>query len=67
MTTSYSGYLVPLCTAKNSPDPNKPVPYNVALTDMKKLMDLLGYDGKLYGEHSGKRGDATIAAAHGAH
>lgn len=33
---------------------------------MKKLMSSLGYDGKLYGEHSGKRGGATTAAANGA-
>jgi len=33
---------------------------------MKKLMELLGYDVKLYGEHSGKRGGATNTAAHGA-
>ena len=29
-------------------------------------MSLLGYDANLYGEHSGKRGSATAAAAHGA-
>lgn len=63
---SYHGYLVPSCTAKNFPDPNKSVPYSGALTDMKKLMNLLEYDGKLYGEHSGKRGGATTAAANGA-
>lgn len=63
---SYDGYLVPLCTAKNSPNPAKSVPYSGALTDLKKLMNLLGYDEKLYGEHSGKRGGATTAAAHGA-
>jgi hypothetical protein len=33
---------------------------------MKKLMTLLGYDAKLYGEHSGKRGEATAAANNGA-
>jgi hypothetical protein len=33
---------------------------------MKKLMTLLGYDAKLYGEHSGKRGGATAAANNGA-
>ena len=62
----YSGYLVPLCTAKNTPNPDKPVPYSGALSDLKKLMSLLGYDANLYGEHSGKRGGATAAAAHGA-
>jgi hypothetical protein len=63
---SYSGYLVPSCTSKNSPNPEKPVPYSGALSDMKKLMSSLGYDAKLNGEHSGKRGGATTAAAHGA-
>lgn len=63
---AYSGFLVPSCTSKNAPNPDKPVPYSGALTDMKKLMSLLGYDAKLYGEHSGKRGGATAAAAHGA-
>lgn len=64
--TSYIGYLVPSCLTKNAPNPDKSVPYSGALADMKKLMDSLGYDGKLYGEHSGKRGGATTAAAHGA-
>ena len=63
---SYSGYLVPLCTSKNAPNPNKPVSYSAALSDLKKLLQLLGFDPNLYGEHSGKRGGATAAAAHGA-
>ena len=63
---SYSGYLVPSCSAKNAPSPSKSVPYSTALSDLKKLFDLLGYDSKLYGEHSGKRGGATTAAARGA-
>ena len=33
---------------------------------MKKLLTSLGYDSSLYGEHSGKRGGATSAAANGA-
>nr|CAH0102642.1 unnamed protein product [Daphnia galeata] len=56
--TSYIGYLVPSCLEKNAPNPDKSVPYSGSLADMKKLMDSLGYDGKLYGEHSGKRGAA---------
>lgn len=63
---SYSGYLVPSCTSKNSPNPDKAVPYSGALGDMKKLMSNLGYEAKLFGEHSGKRGGATAAAANGA-
>ena len=63
---SYSGYMVPACTPKNTPNPCKAVPYSGALSDMKKLMTNLGYDAKMYGEHSGKRGGATAAAANGA-
>ena len=63
---SYLGYLVLSCTAKNSQNPDKPVPYSGALCDLKKLMTSLGYDADVYGEHSGKRGGATAAAAHGA-
>jgi hypothetical protein len=62
---TYSGFLVPSCTSKKVPNPEKPVPYSGALTDMKKLMVTLGYDAKLYGEHSGKRGGANTAAANG--
>ena len=63
---TYSGYLVPSCTSKNTPNPEKPVTYSGALSDLKKLMNLLGYDPSLFGEHSGKRGGATAAAANGA-
>lgn len=63
---SYTGFLVPACTPKNTPNPNKAVPYSGALSDLKKLMANLGYDAALYGEHSGKRGGATAAAAKGA-
>ena len=62
----YLGYLVPSCTPKNQPNPDKPVPYSGALSDLKKLLSLLGFDAALYGEHSGKRGGATAAAANGA-
>jgi hypothetical protein len=64
--STYSGYMVPSCTPKNTPNPNKAVAYSGALTDMKKLMSMLGYDATFYGEHSGKRGGATAAAANGA-
>ena len=62
----YVGYLVPSCTPKNKPNPDKAVPYSGALSDLKKLMISLGYDASLYGEHSGKRGGTTTAAANGA-
>ena len=63
---NYVGYLVPSCNAKNAPNPEKPVQYSTALSDLKKLLTLLGYDASLYGEHSGKRGGATTVAANGA-
>lgn len=56
----------PVCTAKNAQNPEKYVSDSRALVEMKKLMNLLGYDAKLYGEHSSKRGGATAAAANGA-
>jgi hypothetical protein len=64
--TSYIGYLVPLCSAKNAPDPDETVAYSGALTDLKKLMESLGFEGKLYGEHSEKIGGAKTAVVHGA-
>ncbi len=63
---SYVGYLVPSCTPQNKPNPEKALPYSGALSDLKKLLTSLGYDSSLYGEHSGKRGGATSAAANGA-
>lgn len=63
---TYSGFLVPACTPKNTPNAEKQVSYSGALTDLKKLMTSIGYDARLYGEHSGKRGGATAAAANGA-
>ena len=62
----YLGYLVPSCTAKNAPNPDKPVQYSTALGDRKKLLRSLRYDADLFGEHSGKRGGATKVAANGA-
>ena len=47
-------------------DPDETVAYSGALTNMKKLMDSLGFEGKLYGEHSGKIGGAKTAVVHGA-
>ena len=61
----YSGYLVPSCLPSAEPDPSKPVPYPRALEDLRELLNDLGYEGKLYGEHSGKRGGATAAAESG--
>jgi hypothetical protein len=46
---SYTGYLVPSCTPKKKPNPDKAVPYSEALSDLKKLLTSLGYDSSLYG------------------
>lgn len=63
--TSHVGYLVPACTPTNRPDPTKSLPYPGALSDLRHLLSSLGYDAKLYGEHSGKRGAATQAVENG--
>ena len=63
--TSHVGYLVPSCTPTNRPDPSKPLPYPGALADLRHLLDSLGFDSRMYGEHSGKRGAATQAAENG--
>ena len=63
--SSYNGYLVPSCLPNANPDPNKPISYGSALDDLRNLLNSLGYDGKLFGEHSGKRGGASAAAESG--
>ena len=61
----HTGFLVPACCPDLTPDPSKSVPYSGALDDLRKLLNELGYDGKLFGEHSGKRGGATQAVENG--
>ena len=61
----FTGYLVPVCRPNHLPDPSKPLPYSGALDDLRQLLNELGYDGKLFGEHSGKRGGSTQAAENG--
>ena len=61
----YNGFLVPSSSPNFSPDPLKAVPYTGALEDLRHLLNDLGHDGKLFGEHSGKRGGATAAAENG--
>jgi hypothetical protein len=61
----HSGFLIPCCDPHFKPDQSKPVPYNAALSDLRSLLDSLGYQGKDYGEHSGKRGGASAAAENG--
>jgi hypothetical protein len=63
--SGFSGYLVPASRPNFLPDPSKSVPYNGALEDLRRLLDDLGHDGKLFGEHSGKRGGSTQAAENG--
>ena len=56
---------MPSCLPNTGPDPSKSVPYNGALEDLRNLLNDLGHDGKRYGEHSGKRGGATVAVENG--
>ena len=60
----YTGYLVPSSSPKFLPDPNKQIPYNGALEDLRNLFSSLGIEGR-YGEHSGKRGGSTQAIENG--
>ena len=62
---SYDGYLVPVGRPDYTPDPTKPLHYSLALEDLRRLLTDLGYDGKLFGEHSGKRGGASAAVGNG--
>ena len=61
----HTGFLVPACHPNLTPDPSRSVPYSGALDDLRKLLNELGYDGRLFGEHSGKRGGATQAVENG--
>ena len=60
-----SGYIMP--SLKNSiPDPSSPLLYNTALRDLRSVLTQIGIDPTGYGEHSGRRGGTTAAAAKGA-
>ena len=59
--SSHTGFLVSACRPDGHPDGAKPLIYTAALADLRKLLNDLGYDGNLYGEHSGKRGAASHA------
>ena len=63
--SGFNGYLVPLCGPTGQANPEKAVLYPTALEDLRKVLTELGHDGRLYGEHSGKRGGATAAVANG--
>ena len=60
-----SGYIMPSLT-KSAPDPLSPLKYNTALRDLRSALRLIGIDHTGYGEHSGRRGGTTAAAAQGA-
>jgi len=59
--------LQPSCDPSDRarPHPTRVVPYTRALDDLRELLDGLGYNGKDYGEHSGKRGGATESSSKG--
>ena len=48
------------------PDPLTPLSYNTALRDLRSALSTIGIDPSGYGEHSGRRGGTTAAAAKGA-
>ena len=60
-----SGFIMP--SLKNSiPDPKSPLKYSTALRDLRSALTKVGIDPTGYGEHSGRRGGTTAAAAKGA-
>ena len=62
---NFNGFLVPSCLPTSGPDPSKNVPYSGALEDLRALLFDLGHNGKRFGEHSGKRGGASMAVENG--
>jgi len=63
----YLGFMLPTCSPGyvNRGNPEKCVPYTLALSDYKELLTSLGFDGAKFGLHSGKRGGATHGANSG--
>ena len=59
------GYLLPTFKGK-IPDFNNPLSYSAALRDLRKCLSNVGIDPTGFGEHSGRRGGTTAAAASGA-
>ena len=62
---SPSGFLMPPLRHK-VPDTSRPLNYSSALSDLRSTLSLIGVDPSGYGEHSGRRGGTTAAAAKGA-
>ena len=54
------------CLNDAIPDPSLPLRYNTALRDLRSTLRLIGVDPTRFGEHSGRRGGTTAAAAKGA-
>ena len=60
-----SGFSMPY-SKNNIPDSTISLKYNTALRDLRSTLKLIGVDPSGYGEHSGRRGGTTAAAAKGA-
>ena len=60
-----SGFLLPVMF-KKKPDGSSSLKYHSALSDFKQLFKFFNMDPSGYGEHSGRRGGTTAAAAAGA-
>ena len=60
-----SGYLMPAMSGRK-PDQKTALRYNTALLDLKSLLKSIGINPQGYGEHRGRRGGTTAAAAAGA-
>ena len=48
------------------PDASSPLLYSTTLRDLRSVLRQIGIDPQGYGEHSGRRGGTTAAAAKGA-
>ena len=59
------GFLLPSFKGKQ-PNFDKPLLYSSALQDLRKALKLVGIDLSGFGDHSGRRGGTTVAAASGA-
>ena len=59
------GFLMPP-SKNNVPDTTKALSYNTALRDLRSVLSLIGLDPSGYGEHSGRCGGTTAAAANSA-
>jgi hypothetical protein len=54
--------LLPTCAPRRPDTPSlKPINYQLALSDLRQVIDSLGYNGADFSEHSMKRGAATAS------